>query len=242
MKRRKIELLMSVIIIALAIIFSSFGVALVDSKKVKKTKKVIVLDSGHGGVDSGKVSVLGDYEKDINLSIAQKLKDMLVAAGYEVVMTRTDDEGLYSAGSSNKKNEDLKKRCDIIDNSNAVFAISIHQNSYHEGNVKGAQVFYHKASEEGKVLAETMQSVLIEQLDETNKRQAKSNTDYYLLRNTKVPTIIVECGFLSNYEEAKKLADDAYRKKVAQAIYMGIERYLENDNEDRKISGNAARK
>lgn len=231
---------MSVIIILIAIFFSSFGVALVDSRKVKKNKKIIVLDSGHGGVDSGKVSVLGEYEKDINLAIAVKLRDMLIAGGYEVVMTRNDDEGLYSEGSSNKKTEDLKKRCEIIDSSGAVFAISIHQNSYHEGNVKGAQVFYYKASEEGKLLAQTIQDAMKEKLDKTNKRQAKSNGDYYLLKNTKVPTIIVECGFLSNYEEAKKLSDDSYQKKVAQAIYIGIEQYLENDNDNKEDKRNTA--
>lgn len=242
LKRRKIELLMSVILILIAILFSSLGVSLVDSRKVGKNKKIIVIDSGHGGVDSGKVSVLGEYEKDINLAVSRKLKDMLVAGGYEVIMTRTDDEGLYTANSSNKKSEDLKKRCEIIDNSNAVFAVSIHQNSYHESSVKGAQVFYYKNSDEGKVLAETIQDSLREQLDNTNKRQAKNNSDYYLLRNTKVPTVIVECGFLSNYEEAKKLSDDMYQKKVAQAIFIGIEQYLENDNENREIDGNTTSK
>lgn len=237
MRRKKLELLMSVTIILIAILFSSVGVSLADSRKIKKTKKIIVIDSGHGGVDSGKVSVLGDYEKDINLEIAKKLKDMLIAAGYDVVMTREDDEGLYSRNSTNKKTEDLRKRCEIINDSGAILAISIHQNSFHQESVKGAQAFYHKSSENGKLLAESIQTTMIEELDNTNKRVAKSNDSYYMLKNTSIPLVIVECGFLSNYEEAKKLSEDSYQKKVAQAIYKGIEKYLENDNENIKGNG-----
>lgn len=231
MKRKKVELLMAVLIILIAMLFSSVGVELVSSKKVKSAKEakaVIVIDSGHGGIDSGKVSVLGDYEKDVNLAIACKLKKILEKSGYSVVMTRDSDEGLYSEESSNKKAEDMRKRCEIIDNSNARLAVSIHQNSYHEEGVKGAQVFYYEMSEDGEKLANFIQNRLIEKLDKTNTRKAKSNESYYLLRKTATPTVIVECGFLSNYEEASKLIEESYQKKIAKAVFEGIEDYLEN--------------
>lgn len=229
---------MSVLIILIAILFSSIGVSLVDSRKVKQSKKIIVIDSGHGGVDSGKVSVLGDYEKDINLDIARKLKDMLIASGYEVIMTRSDDEGLYNVGSSNKKSDDMKKRCSIINNSGAVLAVSIHQNSYNSESVKGAQVFYYGKSDKGRILAEEIQNVMKKQLDKDNKRSAKSNNSYYLLKKTEIPLVIVECGFLSNYEEAAKLSEDEYQKKVAKAIYTGIQQYLENEQAKNYENGN----
>ena len=145
-------------------------------------------------------------------------------------MTRTEDKGLYSDSSTNKKTEDMRNRCNIIDTSGAVLAVSIHQNSYHQEGVKGAQVFFYKQSDEGEVLAKCIQESLAEGLDKTNKRQAKSNDSYYLLRKTKTPTVIVECGFLSNYEEAGKLVGEDYQKQVAKAIFNGIENYLKHKN------------
>lgn len=218
---------MSVLIILMAILFSSVGVRVVDGRKVQKKKQTIVIDSGHGGIDSGKVSVLGDYEKDINLTIAKRLEKILKKAGYNVVMTRKSDEGLYSESSTGKKSEDMRKRCAIIDSSDAVAAISIHQNSYHEENVKGAQVFFYKNSEDGKQLAECLQESLVNELDKTNTRRAKSNDSYYILRKTQTPTVIVECAFLSNYEEAALIIEEDYQNKVAKAILSGLKNYLE---------------
>lgn len=232
MKKKKFELFMAVIIILFALFFSNVGAQLVSSQKVKEKKKqTIVIDSGHGGIDGGKISVLGDYEKDINLSIAKKLERLLKKAGFTVIMTREDDQGLYSETSANKKSEDMKARCAIIDASGVTLAVSIHQNSYHQESVKGAQVFYYESSEEGKRLAETIQTSLVDSLDKNNARKAKSNTTYYLLRKTSTPIVIVECGFLSNYDEAKKLVSEKYQEKVAKAIFHGIEDYLENENE-----------
>ena len=233
MKRKKFELFMAVIIILFALFFSNMGVQLVSSQKVKEKKnQTIVIDSGHGGMDGGKISVLGDYEKDINLSIAKKLQALLKKAGYKVIMTREDDQGLYSETSANKKAEDMKARCSIIDTTGVTLAVSIHQNSYHQESVNGAQVFYYESSDQGKKLAETIQTALVDGLDKSNTRKAKSNTTYYLLRKTSTPIVIVECGFLSNYDEAKKLVSDTYQEKVAKAIFQGIETYLENEDEN----------
>ena len=137
-------------------------------------------------------------------------------------MTRTDDNGLYDNGAENKKVQDMKRRIEQIEEEAPLLTVSIHQNSYPEEYVKGAQVFYYKDSVESEKAAEIMQKSLRERLDEENKREAKANTSYYLLKKTSSPTIIVECGFLSNNDEAEKLTREAYQEKVAWAVFMGI--------------------
>ena len=190
------------------------------------TKKTVVIDSGHGGVDPGKMSSDGILEKEIILSIAKKLKKLLIDAGIDVVMTREDDIGLYSEGDSNKKIADMKKRCQIIKDSNADIVVSIHQNSFESSSVSGAQVFYYKHSAEGKILAQILQNSFKENLNPDNKRQEKADSTYYLLVHTEAPTVIAECGFLSNPEEAALLNTDEYQEKVASAIYEGIIEYF----------------
>lgn len=192
---------------------------------------LIVLDAGHGGVDPGKIGVNDAKEKDVNLQIVYYLMDFLQDNGVEVVLTREDDEGLYSEYASNKKTEDMQKRCAIIEEANPAFTVSIHQNSYHDGSVKGAQVFYYEKSDVGKQLAETIQSALIEQLDPSNGRQAKANSNYYMLRRTVSPTVLIECGFLSNWEEAQLLVTEEYQKKVAEAIGQGILTFMDMDKQ-----------
>ena len=131
-----------------------------------------------------------------------------------VTMTRSDENGLYQDSDSNKKIADMKKRCSIIEESNANAVISIHQNSFQSSSVKGAQVFYYKHSAQGKLLAECIQNSFKQNIDETNKREAKADTTYYMLIHTKVPTVIAECGFLSNYKEKQKLKSDNYQKQL----------------------------
>lgn len=186
----------------------------------------IVIDAGHGGDDPGKIGINGVLEKDINLTIAHKLKELLEAQGYEVIMTRTTGEGLYQPGTKNMKVEDMQKRCGIITKAMPVFTVSIHQNSYPEEYVKGAQVFYYGQSKEGEALAKKIQNSLITHLDPENHRVEKANESYYLLKKTPTPTVIVECGFLSNSEEAELLNTNEYQDKVAWAIMMGILQYL----------------
>ena len=141
-------------------------------------------------------------------------------------MTREDDIGLYDKNESNKKAADMKKRVNLINRIRPSLTVSIHQNSYHEGSVRGAQVFYYAHSEEGEAAAKFMQEEL-RTFDAENKRQAKENSTYYMLKRTEVPTIIVECGFLSNAEEAEKLKSEAYQEQVAQAICTGIIKWLD---------------
>ena len=187
---------------------------------------VVVLDAGHGGMDPGKVGVDGTLEKDINLSLVYKLKNMLEAADVSVILTRETDEGLYQESDTNKKRADMRARCQLIEAEKPDLTVSIHQNSYHEESVKGAQVFYYEKSEEGQRLAQILQMGFDRVLGEENTRQAKANDQYYLLLNTSCPMVIVECGFLSNWEEAAKLSDEGYQEKLAWAIHLGILQYL----------------
>lgn len=186
----------------------------------------VVIDAGHGGFDSGKVGVDGTLEKDVNLVIAKKLEQLLKAADVNVIMTRTEDTGLYDESSPNKKKQDMTVRAKIMNDADADCIISIHQNSYSTESIDGAQVFYYTGSQKGEVLAAFIQKSLISRADPSNHRQEKSNNSYYLLKNAESPIVIVECGFLSNWEESKKLVDDAYQQKLAWAIHLGILQYL----------------
>lgn len=224
MKKKRMEALMGVLVLAfMLVLVKNYQVAgVLSTKSSADTQKVIVIDAGHGGDDPGKIGINNALEKDVNLQIAYKLKEFLESSDVKVVLTREGDGGLYSAQASNKKSDDMRKRCAIIDEANPVFTVSIHQNSYHEEGIHGAQVFYYDQSPEGKEIAECIQQCLRERLEPENKREAKGNSSYYLLRKTSHPTVIVECGFLSNYQEAQKLIDDYYQEKVAWAIHMAI--------------------
>lgn len=203
--------------------------ARVMGKNVAGEAKICVMvDAGHGGMDPGKVGINGALEKDINLKIAEILKKYLEADDIEVVMTRESDEGLHDANASNKKVQDMKRRIELIDKVKPVITVSIHQNSYPEEYVHGAQVFFYSGSTEGQKLAEIIQAQLVAGADPENKRQVKANDSYYLLKKTGIPIVIVECGFLSNSAEAEKLCDEDYQDRVAWAIHMGIMQYLNN--------------
>ena len=193
---------------------------------VKEEGLCVVIDAGHGGVDPGKVGINGVNEKDINLEIALLVKQYLEAADVTVVMTRETDEGLNDPNASNKKVQDMKRRIALIDEAAPRVAVSIHQNSYPEEYVHGAQVFYYDNSTQGNRLAECIQEQLVEKADRENKRGIKANDSYYLLKKTDIPIVIVECGFLSNYAEAEKLCSPEYQDRVAWAIHMGILQYL----------------
>lgn len=208
-------------------------VSSVSSGEVQTTKDrpCVVIDAGHGGKDPGKVGIDGSLEKDINLQIALKLQKFLEMQDVEAVLTRDSDEGLYDENTSNKKVQDMKNRVALIEEKKPALTVSIHQNSYHEEYVHGAQVFYYAGSEKSKELAQRIQQVMALQLDRDNARQAKANDSYYLLKKTSSPIVIVECGFLSNYEEAQKLSSDLYQEKVAWAIHLAIMQWLNNGSE-----------
>ena len=190
----------------------------------------VVVDAGHGGIDPGKVGVHDEKEKDINLSMAKKLEEKLTIQGYKVVMTRTEDKGMYSDGDSNKKMADMRARIALITETEPKLVVSIHQNSFTQTSSRGAQVFYYEKSQEGKILAQTLQETIKSVIGDDNKRQAKANTNYYMLLHTPCTMVIVECGFLSNPEEATLLSDDSYQDKMTEAICQGINNYVKSED------------
>jgi N-acetylmuramoyl-L-alanine amidase len=229
---RVLKLVMAGILLFSMFVVAREGAAYVFSEKIRasvseegKDQVCVVIDAGHGGADPGKVGINNALEKDINLEIALILKKFLEAEDIRVVMTREDENGLYDEGASNKKVQDMKRRLAIIEEADPELVVSIHQNSYHEEYVKGAQVFFYQTSERSRVLADILQEQLA-LLDPENKRQAKGNDSYYLLKKTGKPIVIVECGFLSNSEEAGRLITPVYQERLAWNIHMGIMKYL----------------
>lgn len=191
------------------------------------TGYTVVIDPGHGGVDPGMLGVDNTIEKEINLTISYILKEKLESLGITVILTRENDEGLYSENDKNKKIADMKKRCQIIEESKADLVVSIHQNSFSDSSVSGAQVFYYTHSEEGKRLAQCIQDSIRINVDDTNTRKIKANDSYYMLIHTPCPAVIVECGFITNYDEARLLTDADYQQKIADAIAQGMGDFLD---------------
>ena len=220
-------------LLVISMLYVARGAAvLVNGRNVENTEDIsqsqicVVIDAGHGGDDPGKIGINQLLEKDVNLSIALKVRQYLEAQGIKVVMTREDENGLYDSGAPNKKVQDMKRRVALIEETAPAITVSIHQNSYPEEYVHGAQVFYYDGSRDGQLLAQLLQEQLVQKLDPENHRQIKANDSYYLLKKTDVPIVIVECGFLSNQAEAKLLGQEEYQDRVAWAIHMGILQYL----------------
>ena len=184
----------------------------------------IVIDAGHGGEDPGKVGVNNALEKDINLAISLKLKTLLENKGFTVYLTREKDS------APDSKKEDMTSRMDYIEEIMPDFIVSIHQNSFTDESVNGPQVFYYSESSEGKSFAEVMQSEINNYIKPVKPRVTQANNNYYLLKNSPAPIIIVECGFLSNPAEADLLITDTYQQKIARAIYFGIVAYSESES------------
>lgn len=224
MKNQKIMFFWGCLIIMVLLSVSSITFPIFVSQTVKN-QNIIYIDPGHGGSDPGKVGSGNVLEKDINLSLSLKLKKILEKKKFKVYLTRDGDYNLATS-TSNQKISDLKNRKQQIFDKEPAAVISIHQNSYPSGEVHGAQVFYYQGSQKGKLLADSIQSALIKGLDPENHRQSKSNADYYLLRDNPYPTVIVECGFLSNPQELEALQKDSYQQRAANCIYEGLRNYL----------------
>lgn len=222
------EEVVGLLLILMVFLAAKYGTVQVVSAEVaeRNGRPVVVIDSGHGGNDPGKVGVDGSLEKEINLEIAMRLKQYLELEDIEVVMTRESDLGLYEEGDTSKKMADMRNRCQLINDAKPDLVVSIHQNSYHEEYVSGGQVFYYQDSEKGKKLAETLQERFTYVLGAKNRRLAKANGNYYLLLHVKSPIVIVECGFLSNWKEATLLQQEDYQDRLAWTIHMGIMEYL----------------
>ena len=217
---------------ALLLVLSALAVSFALPPKAAQTSgaaavgnTVWVIDAGHGGEDGGAVGADGSRESDMNLAIARRLDALLVFLGEETRMTRTEDISIHDASASTlreKKRSDLENRVGLVNSTQGAILVSIHQNSYPDPAIKGAQVFYYTSSVEGKQLAKRLQERLVKGLDPQNHRQAKANDSYYLLKKTACPIVIVECGFLSNPQEEALLTDSVYQERVAWNIFMGI--------------------
>ena len=229
MKSRKpLELCMGILLIAGALALSREVVQVVSRNQ--RAAKTIVVDAGHGGSDPGMVTE-ELKEKDLNLTIAKMLRTYLEKEGFYVEMTRTEDKGLYQEGSRNKKAQDMQNRVAFIAEKTPLLTVSIHQNSYPDPSVKGPQVFYYADSVEGEKLAGCIQSQMNEKLEAENPREAKGNTSYYLLKKSSGVLNIIECGFMTNPQEAASLQDKGYQQKVVEAVGAGITDYLQGKEE-----------
>jgi len=234
-RKKQAILILSIILMTLF----AYGAILSTSISLRtssgSTDKTIVIDAGHGGEDPGSVS---DYssvkEKDINLNIAIKLKELLEQSGYAIIMTRTEDKLDYQTESSRiirKRQEDLSRRKQIMDGKNVDAVVSIHLNKFPQTKYSGAQTFYSPKCKDSKKLADCIQHSLREILQPENNRVALAKKEpLVILKNVKNPTVIVECGFLSNVEEEKKLIDTQYQDKIALTIKDGIIKYFQQLN------------
>lgn len=197
------------------------GFAVKQASAVNPNMPTVVIDAGHGGIDNG-VQGIGTKtdEADINLAIARFLKGQFNAAGFNCVMTRTNEAGLYGDTSKGFKMRDMKKRKEIIENCNADMVISVHQNFCPLPSKRGGIVFFEKSSAASGALANKIQSEL-NALPQCKKPTGAMYGDYYMLKCTQSPSVIVECGFLSNAEEDKLLNDESYQRALAYAIFKG---------------------
>lgn len=223
------------ILVFSGLIFAAYG-KIADSMSSSQQPKqyTIVLDAGHGGEDGGAVGIDGIYEKNINLFIATKLKNLLEIAGYNVIMTRDEDKAIYdnNAGTlKQKKKSDLKNRLNMIksnSNENTVF-ISIHQNKFTDSKYSGSQIFYSKNNPLSQELANYIRKSIIGLVQPDNTREIKpADKTIFLLHNASIPAVIVECGFLSNSEEARKLISEEYQEQMAFCIFCGAINYFTN--------------
>lgn len=185
----------------------------------------VVLDPGHGGIDGG-AQANGVTEKDVNLAIALNLRDLLSAQGFRVIMTREDDRSIHDPGITQiarQKRSDLHNRLQILEDQPDAILVSIHQNKFEQSSSQGAQVFFGPNNPTSEVLAQSIQQAFVELLQPQNERQIKrAENNLFLLYEAKAPAVMVECGFLSNPEEAALLSQEPYQKQVAFAVMTGI--------------------
>ena len=196
----------------------------INTFKEQENIKYIYLDPGHGGKDGGAISNNGIYEKNINLLLCYKLKSYLENCGYNVKMTRYGDYDLASYGSKNRKNEDINKRIELINDTDVILFVSIHCNIYSSNTIRGAQTFY-KDNAENKKIAMLIQNKFKNILKNTT-RESKTISGKYLIDNTNTTGCLVEVGFLSNLEELSLLTNETYQNQIAYCIYLAIIEYL----------------
>ena len=228
-KKRIAIVVMSVFISIFVFIFVTDEQEMVPTVSLPVSGKTIVIDAGHGKPDEGAESSRGTTEAETNLKIALKLQNLLEQSGSSVVLTRSDENAIYDIDAKTlkqKKISDIHNRVKIGNESSADIFVSIHLNKIPQQQYDGWQTFYKDGNEQGKKLAEKIQSNLNDAIQRENKRVAKTIDNVYIIKHVEIPTTIVECGFLSNPEEEKLLLEDEYQNKLAWGIYNGIIDYF----------------
>lgn len=202
----------------------------VDASLNAPSYKTVIIDAGHGGVDGGTSADDGTLEKDLNLQIALKLNEMLNAFGVKTVLIRDTDISIHDDSAETirqKKVSDLKNRLEIIKNTEDAVFVSIHQNHFGESKYSGTQIFYSGNNPDSRKLAECLRMPVVSYLQPDNTREIKqSGTEIYLLHHSQIPSVMVECGFLSNTEETNKLKDEKYQQYLAFIISLGLTDYF----------------
>lgn len=225
--KRSNLIIISTLILTLITFIICFGSLKSGSALSSEQPKIkVVLDAGHGGIDGGVSGVnTGVKESVINLSIVKKLERYLVDGGFNVVLTRSTDAGLYGIATKSLKKKDMQKRKEIIEKEEPSLVVSVHLNKYSLSSRKGAQIFYNEKNQNGKILAESIQKAFNE-LPDSGRNFSALKGDYYILNCTNYPSVIAECGFLSNPEEEAKLVTEEYQDVVAYTLFKGIVSYL----------------
>ena len=237
MKLRTVYLLMfgAILLIMVLVMISSFSdIAKLVSRDVELSSlPTIIIDAGHGGEDGG-AQAGGVVEKDINLEIARKAADILRLSGYPVKEVRREDVSVYSEDADSlreKKVSDLNNRVKLFNERDNQLVISIHQNKFDNSKYHGTQIFYSQNDPESADLAKAIQTSVVLLLQNDNTRKIKpGGKDIFILKNTNVPAVIVECGFISNPDELNQLTNEAYQKEIAYAIVMGLIDYQNQKN------------
>lgn len=238
-RKKNLHIIVFIILIAIILsIIALFNNRSTPASNILISNKIIGIDPGHGGVDSGAVGVSGVEEDEINLKIGLKLKKIIEDNGGIVVMTRETDEGLYTKKSKTlkeMKTEDLHNRKEIIEEANCDVFVTIHLNSFEQSKYYGAQTFYGEDSEYSMILANCIQDELRNKLDKDNQRAPQIREEVFLINKMYMPSVLVECGFLSNPNEEQLLTIDEYQEKIALAIYEGIMKYFSKINGEYKF-------
>lgn len=208
---------------------ASQTVTVLAEREPVSRKHCIVIDAGHGGEDGGAISCTGKTESGYNLAISLRLRDLMHLLGYDTRMIRTKDTAVYTKGETiaQKKASDLKERARIVSETEGAILLSIHQNQFPEGRYSGAQVFY--AQTVGSdVLAKDLQDAFVSSVNPGSNRKSKKSSGVYLMEHISCTGILIECGFLSNPEEERKLGTPEYQKKLCCIIGTTVSRFLSN--------------
>ena len=228
-KKRMILIILSVFVSVLTFALVKDKKEIVPTVSLPVSGKTIVIDAGHGKPDEGAQSSNGTTEAETNLKIALKLQNLLEQSGTTVILTRSDENAIYDIDAKTlkqKKISDIHNRVKIGNESSADLFVSIHLNKIPQQQYDGWQTFYKAGSNEGKKLAESIQNNLNEAIQKENIRIAKTIDNIYIIKHVEIPITIVECGFLSNPTEEKKLLEDDYQNRLAWGIYNGIIDYF----------------